>query len=73
MKCHVCGSALKSVITTLPFKAGDNVVVILKQLPAWQCTVCREYLLEDAVMARVEEFLGTGEHVAELEVIQFGT
>jgi hypothetical protein len=29
--------------------------------------------LEDAVMARVEEFLGAGEHVAELEVIQFGT
>ncbi len=73
MKCHVCGSSLESVVTTLPFKVEDNVVVILKQLPAWQCTSCREYLLEDAVMARVEEFLGTVDRVAELEVIQFGT
>lgn len=71
MKCHVCGSSLESVITTLPFKVDDNVVVILKQLPALQCTSCREYLLEDAVMARVEEILGTVDRVAELEVIQF--
>ena len=73
MKCPVCGSSLESVITRLPFNVAENVVVILTQLPALRCTNCGEYVLEDAVMARVVELLGTVDRVAELEVIPFAS
>ena len=52
MKCHICGSELKNVITDFPFKLGDQTIVILKDLPVKQCTGCSEYLLDDFVMTR---------------------
>ena len=70
MKCHICGSDLKPVLTDLPFKVGENAIVIVKCLPALQCQSCREYLLEDSVMERVEEILDHA-GAAELEVVRF--
>ncbi|MBW2593547.1 MAG: type II toxin-antitoxin system MqsA family antitoxin [Deltaproteobacteria bacterium] len=57
MKCHVCGSKLKHLVTDLPFKTGDTTIAILKDLPVIQCENCGEYLLDDPVMNRVEEIL----------------
>lgn len=71
MKCHVCGSQMQSASTTLPFKVSETSVAILKALPVLQCTNCSQYLLEDAVMVRVEEILAAVDQVTELEVIQF--
>jgi len=71
MKCYVCGSKLKSLITDLPFKVSEKNIVILKGLPVWQCDNCREYLLDDAVMQRVEEILQKADGAAELEVIRY--
>jgi YgiT-type zinc finger domain-containing protein len=75
MKCHVCGSQMHSTTTTLPFKVSETSretsIVILKKLPVLQCTNCSEYLMEDPVMARVEEILAAVDRVTELEVIQF--
>jgi len=39
-------------------------IVILKGLPVLQCDNCREYLLEDVVMHRVDT-------AAELEIIRY--
>ena len=71
MKCRVCGAHMKPVVTDLPFKVNEVTIVILKDLPAFQCERCSEYLLEDAVMNRVDELLNRVDSAAELEVIKY--
>jgi YgiT-type zinc finger domain-containing protein len=71
MRCSLCGSKLRPLITDLPFKLSDTCIVILKGLPVLQCENCREYLLDDSVMNRVEEILEGADAAAELEIIRF--
>lgn len=71
MKCHVCGSAMLPMVTDLPFKTSDTSIVILKELPVLQCENCREYLIEDSVMERVENILENSDASAELEIVKF--
>lgn len=71
MKCHVCGSKMKPVITDLPFKVQETTIAILKDLPVLQCEGCTEYLLEDPVLTRVDEILEKVDPSAELEVIKY--
>lgn len=71
MMCGVCGGEMRQIITDLPFKVTERNIVILKQLPVIQCERCSEYLLDDAVFARVEELLGKANPAAELEIISF--
>jgi YgiT-type zinc finger domain-containing protein len=71
MKCHICGSRLKPLITDLPFKVRETTIVILKSLPVLQCSNCSEYLLDDSVMSRVEEILQGVGAAAELEIIRY--
>ena len=71
MKCHVCGSKLKPIITDLPFKVDGALIVILKEVPVLQCESCTEYLLEDNVLQRVEKILVNVDTAAELEIIKF--
>ena len=71
MRCSVCGSKLTPLITDLPFKVSDTSIVILKGLPVLQCDNCREYLLDDLVMNRVEEILQRADAAAELEIIRY--
>ena len=71
MKCHICGSHMTSTITDLPFKVSDQTIIIMKELPVWQCDGCQEYLIDDPVMQRVDELLITANSVAELEVIRY--
>lgn len=71
MKCHRCGSKLKPLITALPFKIGETAIVIVKELPVLQCENCGEYLLEDAVMGRVDQILEKIDVAAELEIIRY--
>jgi len=71
MKCHVCGGELKPTKTDLPFKLAKGSIVIVKALPVRQCENCREYLIEDSVMARVDDILEKAGKGAELEVVRF--
>ena len=71
MNCRVCGSTVRSSITDLPFKVSDRTIVILKDLPVEQCEACREYLIGDAVFAKVEVLLSGVDASAELEIIPF--
>jgi len=59
------------VDSDLPFKTSDHTIVILKSLPVLQCGNCRDYLIEDAVLRRVDEILTTVAGGAELEVIRY--
>ena len=71
MKCHVCGSQMQSITTDLPFKVNDVTIVIMKDLPVIQCAGCSEYLLDDAVLERVDAIVEKVDSAAELEVIRY--
>jgi len=71
MKCRVCGGMLQATTTDLPFKVSDRTIVILKDLPVAQCEECSEYLIADAVFAKVEELLSKVDTSVELEIIPF--
>ena len=71
MRCHVCGAHLRPDTTSLPFKVSDEAIVIIKDLPVVRCENCQEYLIEDAVMQRVDAILNRAGRTAELEVIRF--
>jgi len=71
MKCRVCGNILHPTTTNLPFKVSQRTIVILKDLPVTQCEGCSEYLIADAVFAKVEDLLSKVNTSVELEVIQF--
>ena len=62
---------MNSTVSDLPFKTTDNSIVILKSLPVLQCGNCTEYLIEDAVLSRVDEILAGISRAAELEVIRY--
>jgi YgiT-type zinc finger domain-containing protein len=71
MICHTCGGKTEERFTDLPFKLSDSSIVIIKGLPVTQCSGCGEYLLADAVMARVEQILESVDKAAELEIVQY--
>jgi YgiT-type zinc finger domain-containing protein len=71
MQCDFCGSQMAPVQTDLPFKVSETTIVILKALPVFQCQGCGEYLLEDAVMQRVDKILERADVQAELEIIRY--
>ena len=62
---------MNSIVSDLPFKTTDNSIVILKSLPVLQCENCTEYLIENAVLSRVDEILAGISDAAELEVIRY--
>ena len=71
MRCTVCGAELKTTRTDLPFKVSDRAIIILKGLPVLECVKCPEYLLEDAVLRRVDELLARIDGETELEIIRY--
>ncbi|MGH7962653.1 MAG: YgiT-type zinc finger protein [Candidatus Binatia bacterium] len=71
MKCTVCGAHMSPVVTDLPFKLAEEHIVILKHLPVLQCETCREYLIEDTVMARIDMLLTRTDSTAELAVLRY--
>jgi len=70
MRCHVCGAIMEAIVTTLPLKVRDQTILIIKGVPVRHCARCSEYLLEDAVMAQVDNILAQVNAAAELEVIE---
>jgi YgiT-type zinc finger domain-containing protein len=71
MKCTVCGARMRSTRSDLPFKTSDRTIVILKDLAILQCDNCAEYLIDDAVLARVDDILATIDGAVELEIIRY--
>jgi len=62
---------MRSVMSDLPFKTSEHSIVIIKSLPVLQCENCAEYLIDDAVLARVDEILAGVDGAAELEIIRY--
>ena len=71
MRCEVCGAELLAMSTDLPFKVREPGIVILKDVPVWQCARCPQYLLEDTVLARVDDLLRRVDGAIQLEVVRY--
>jgi YgiT-type zinc finger domain-containing protein len=71
MRCEVCGAELAALMTDLSFKVREPGIVILKGVPVWQCARCPQYLLENEVMARIDELLRRVDGAIELEVVRY--
>jgi YgiT-type zinc finger domain-containing protein len=71
MRCTMCGAEIRATKTDLPFKVSETSIVILKSLPVLQCLKCPEYLIQDAVLGRVDQILAEVEGGAELEIIRY--
>lgn len=71
MKCHVCGSEMNLTATNLPFKVNALSIVILKDLPVWQCGSCSEFLISDSVMSRIEKIFKKVDAETELEIVRY--
>jgi YgiT-type zinc finger domain-containing protein len=71
MTCHICGGELQPTHSDTPFNVDESHIVIFKSLPILQCGQCGSYLIEDAVMERLEELLAGADADAELEVVRF--
>lgn len=71
MRCHVCGEPLERCVTSLPFRLGAGTIVVVKDLPVFECGNCTEFLIEDAVMARVDGLLLNVDTGAEIEVVRY--
>lgn len=71
MKCFQCGGDMKYIVTDLPFKVEQKYIVIIKDLPVWQCETCNEYLLEDSVMKSVDTLLDSVDRRVEVEILSY--
>ena len=71
MKCLACGAQLESVVTDMPFKVTNKKIVIVEDLPIHQCSRCREFLLDDFVMERVETILEAVDTTSKLEIVEY--
>jgi len=71
MNCRVCGGRMEALTTDLPFKLSRKTIVIVRELPVHQCGNCAQFLLDDAVMARVDQLLTAVDRSTELEVVRF--
>ncbi len=71
MTCHVCGGKLERLVTSLPFKVDESSIVIIRDLPVLQCRNCSEYVIEDAVIERIDAILSRVDAVAEIEVLRY--
>jgi len=71
MKCPVCGGKLERTVSSLPFRVSRRAILVVRELPAWECGNCSELLLDDEVMGRIEESIGRVDEAAELEVVYF--
>lgn len=71
MICHACGAKLSKTITDLPFKLKQGSIIIIKQLPVLQCGNCSEYLIQDAVMEKVDKLLTRVDTAVEVEILNY--
>ncbi len=71
MKCHVCGSDMNMILTNLPFKISESSIVILKNLPVYQCCGCSEYQLNDSVISHIDRIFDRIDTETELEIVKY--
>lgn len=70
MRCHACGGLMHETRSDMPFKLDRSRIVIIKDLPMFQCDECGEHAFSDPVMEKIEAALKNVDQSAELEVVR---
>ena len=70
MKC-TCGGSLTPTTTDVPFKLSENRTVIIKDLPVLQCRKCRQFVIEEGTMSKVDVLLANVSSSAKVAIIRF--
>jgi YgiT-type zinc finger domain-containing protein len=55
--CPLCGGRLRPDIATIPFILGNNMVVVIKNVPAEVCDTCHEPFVAGRVTDQVTTLL----------------
>jgi YgiT-type zinc finger domain-containing protein len=58
MKCNLCHGQYSDKTTVLSFQRGGRAVVV-EDVPALVCDVCRDELVTEATVRKIEELLET--------------
>lgn len=56
-RCPICGGTLKTGEATVPYVLQQDMVVVVKNVPAIICTDCREPFMSGKVTDRIVEML----------------
>lgn len=71
MKCSRCGADMEEGVTTNVVDL-ENIVIIVRHVPCWQCTECGEELYSWDVTKRLEEITAkTKDSLSEIAVIDY--
>jgi YgiT-type zinc finger domain-containing protein len=62
---------MRAAVTDLPFTLSDHSIVVVKGLPVLLCENCTECLLEDGVMAAMDQILEGADDASELRVVKY--
>lgn len=71
MRCTVCGGTMENERVNLPFMTSPTQVIVIKSLPAFECSQCGDTELDHATMTRVHAILDSANGSAEYEVLPF--
>jgi YgiT-type zinc finger domain-containing protein len=62
---------MSSVVSDFPFKVSSRTIVIIRDVPAYECDSCAEYLFADDVMECIDALLASTTGSGELTVIRY--
>lgn len=71
MNCTMCGSLMEPIQTDLPFKLNNRRILVVKDLPVYQCRSCGEFMLSDQVMEALDRLIEATDKNAELEIRRY--
>ncbi len=71
MKCYLCKGEMKPSTTT-HFVDLKKCMIIVKNVPCWECEQCGEIILDDKVVARLDAIVkNISEMMTEIAVVEY--
>ena len=72
MNCFFCKGSMKPSTTTTRFVDLKKCMIIVKNVPFWECEHCGEILLYDEVVAGLDSIIKkVSELVTEIAVVEY--
>jgi YgiT-type zinc finger domain-containing protein len=53
--CHFCGGKVAEQLVTIDYRWGDELITVIRKVPAGVCEVCGEQYLKAAVVKAMEK------------------
>lgn len=70
--CNMCFSEKKISTKTTFTVEHDGCIIVVKNVPCWECPICGEIIFSDVVSAKLEELVSAAKKIwQEISVIDF--